>query len=310
MRRIVLKLILLVGVWLLVFINMTLSKGQDTSENEKVEVVNTPVKKKQPQEHMVRVMHNGKEEEMELESYLAGVIASEMPYTFEKEALKAQCVAARTYVMQRGLKVDDSTSSQVYHSQAELKEIHDENYEEMQNVIHQVLEETKGEVMMYDGNYISAMFYSSNNGFSNDASWYYKNEVPYLKSVSSIWDTQFENTNAVVEKSVEECKAALGVSSFLIQNMQTYENGYIKTMTIGGKVFTGRQVREALGLRSSCFSMEIKGDYVHIYTRGYGHGVGMSQYGALGMAKEGYTYHEILTHYYTGVEIVNLNDRV
>lgn len=304
MRSVIVKLILVVGLWVCICIAIT--RHQEVHKVEIVEKHNEA--KPEVMQHMVKVMHNGEVKEIELEVYLAGVIASEMPYTFEEEALKAQCVAARTYVMQRGLHVDDSTSSQVYHSESELKEIYDENYEEMANKIQKVIEETRGEVMTYEGEYISALFYSSNNGFSNDASWYYANEVPYLKSVPSSWDTQFEKTNAVIEKSVLECKEALQVSSLDIKDIVFYENGYINTIVIGNKSFTGREVREKLGLRSSCFTLEVDADIVRIYTSGYGHGVGMSQYGALGMAKEGYTYQEILKHYYRGVEIVNLKN--
>lgn len=305
MRKIMIKMLVISVCWVFVWMKM-----DDLKQGEmKIENVHTYTAEKE-KALMVSVVHHNEVKEMELENYLLGVIASEMPYSFEMEALKAQCVAARTYVMQRGGKVDDSTSSQVYHSMEELQQLHPQDYDVMIETIHKALEATSGEVMKYQGEYISALFYSSCNGRTNDASWYYQNEVPYLKSVDSFWDLQYENTNAVIEKSVRECMQQLGVSSFHIGMVQKYENGYIQKIAIGDQVFSGREVREKLGLRSSCFSFEVQGDTVFIYTSGFGHGVGMSQYGALGMAKEGYTYQEILKHYYQGVEIVNLKEGV
>lgn len=300
MRNLFIKCSLLLLLWGIVITSFSFTKTKGSStviSEEKVEV------QEQQDEKVVQVMHNGVSESIPLETYLEGVVASEMPYTFELEALKAQCVAARTFVLKRNLTVDDSTSSQVYRSESELIEIHQDNYDEMINKVRQAIKESEGLVMRYNGEYISALFYSSNNGKSNNASWYYKNEVPYLISVDSPWDLKFENTKQQTSLSVSKCMNALGVSNMSVGNVTYYDNGYVQSIDIGGKSFTGREVREKLNLRSSCFKMQVNGDNVDIYTTGFGHGVGMSQYGAQGMALEGYDFKAILNHYYTGVSI-------
>lgn len=304
MREMGIKCILLICIFLLVLSMPSLHEEKKTTK-AKVEE-KTKKKKEEKKEIMVSVTANQQEQHIPLEEYLLGVVASEMPYDFSLEALKAQAIAARTFVLQRNLKVDATTSSQVYKSQGELKEIFDAQYDTMLEKVSKAVEETKGKVMMYDGKYISAMFYSSNNGYSNDASWYYKNEVPYLKSVESKWDLQFEKTNQSIALPISQCKEALQVTSLNMGGIQHYPNGYVKSITIGGTTFSGREVREKLHLRSSCFTMQVQGDSVLINTVGFGHGVGMSQYGAQGMALEGYNCEQILTHYYTGITISSI----
>lgn len=290
------KAILLVLSWILVFIVVNKEDPVEIKQEEKIK-----------KEYVVEVSTQSEIINIALEEYLVGVVASEMPYTFEMEALKAQSVAARTFVLQRGLKVEDTTSSQVYKSETQLREIYEENYEAMLEKVKEAVKESEGEVLMYQGEYISALFYSCSNGKSNDASWYYKYEKPYLKSVDSHWDKNVETYIQNIELSKKEICEKLGISTFTLQKEERYENEYVKQITLGGKVFTGREVREKLGLRSSCFYFEEANGNIVIYTHGYGHGVGMSQYGANGMAKEGASYKEILKHYYTGVEIKKIS---
>lgn len=261
------------------------------------------VEMKKEDGNIVQVMRKNGNEEIELEAYVANVVACEMPASFEIEALKAQAVAVRTFVLKRNLKVDDSVASQVYKSKTELQEIWQENYEKNMAYINKAVQATKNEVALYRGEYISAMFYSHNNGKSNDASWYYQNSIPYLQSVDSPWDKKYEK--AIQEKVMPliEVKNKLGVNNVSIQSLNRYENHYVKEIQIDHKVFTGRKVRELLQLRSSDFTFKVNNEEVVIQTIGYGHGVGLSQYGAQGMAQEGYTYQEILKHYYTGIEI-------
>lgn len=300
MHKVILKIVSIITIFLMVLWIPTMhqKKSKEVHGLKKEQVV---VKEKE--EVMVSVTTAQGSESLPLEEYLLGVVASEMPYHFELEALKAQAVAARTFVLQRDLKVDDTTSSQVYKSSGQLKEIFDEQYDEMIQKVKQAVEETKSQVIQYNGEYISAMFYSSNNGKSNNASWYYKNEMPYLQSVDSKWDLQFEQTKKKESKTKQECIQALQVNELKIGNIEEYENGYVKTIQIDNIVFTGREIREKLKLRSSCFTIQIQNEEVIIDTVGFGHGVGMSQYGAQGMALEGYTYDAILKHYYTGITI-------
>lgn len=298
MRALVIKVILIIILFLFV---LFLVETKEKPEVKEETLKKSEVKKKEV--HYVEVMVNGAAQLVELETYLIGVVASEMPYTFEEEALKAQSVAARTFVMQRNLKVDNTTSSQVYKSEQELKEIFADDYDTMYQKIKSVVSATESEVLKYQGGYISALFYSCNNGKTNDSSWYYSSEVPYLKSVESPWDLNYEACKQAKELSVNDVLSKLGVTYINASNYEYYENGYVKRVVIGGKYFSGRQVREKLGLRSNCFSFVEQGSSVIVNTQGFGHGVGMSQYGADGMAKEKKTYREILQHYYQGVSI-------
>lgn len=254
---------------------------------------------------------DGSEETIELEKYLEGVVGSEMPSSFETEALKAQAVAARTFVVQRNLEVDDTTSSQVYQDDSQLKQVWAESYDERSQKIHEVVSATKGEVMTYEGNYITASFFSSSPGKTANGNEYWTSDTPYLKSVDSHWDNEVNDGNEQnKEYSIQNFSQALGFQNNVSQIGQPtyYDSGYVNEITIDGITFKGREIRELLKLRSSCFKIQKSGDTIHITTNGFGHGIGMSQYGAQGMALEGKKYQEILKHYYTGVEIVNLHE--
>lgn len=253
--------------------------------------------------HMER--SDGTSVELALEDYLLGVVGSEMPASFPLEALKAQAVAARTFVCKRDYQVDDTTASQVYHDEEQLKGIWQDRYEEYHGVIAKAVEETKGEILTYEGEVITAAFFSSSNGRTNNVEDYWKEALPYLRSVKSPWDIEEEGNAQSVVFTPDEVAQALGFAQPIqsISSPVRYENGYVKSVTIDGIVFTGRELREKLTLRSSAFEILFE-DTITITTHGYGHGIGLSQYGAKGMAEEGKSYQDILTHYYTGVEIV------
>lgn len=254
---------------------------------------------------------NGSEETIELEKYLEGVVGSEMPASFETEALKAQAVAARTFVAKRNFEVDDTTSSQVYQDDTQLKQVWAESYDERSQKIHDVVSATKGEVMKYDGEFITASFFSSSPGKTANSNEYWTTDTPYLKSVESPWDQEVNDGNIQsVEFSLHDFSTTLGFQNDVSQIgiPSYYDSGYVNEITIDGITFRGREIRELLKLRSSCFKISISGDTISITTTGFGHGIGMSQYGAQGMALEGKQYQEILKHYYSGVEIVNLNE--
>lgn len=140
--------------------------------------------------HVTRA--DGKDLYLDIESYLEGVISSEMSPAFEMEALKAQCVAARTFVVQRGYEVDDTTNTQVYRDNKQLKDIWKDNYDVYHKKIQQAVQETTGEILTYQGKPISALFFSSSCGKTANAQEYWGNKVPYLVSVDSSWDKQSE----------------------------------------------------------------------------------------------------------------------
>ena len=247
--------------------------------------------------HVTRA--DGKDLYLDIESYLEGVISSEMSPAFEMEALKAQCVAARTFVVQRGYEVDDTTNTQVYRDDKQLKDIWKDNYDVYHKKIQQAVQETTGEILTYKGKPISALFFSSSCGKTANAQEYWGNKVPYLVSVDSSWDKQSEEYEKSITMSKQEFSTALGFQNTVqeIEEPIRYDSGYVKEIHIDRIVFTGREVREKLNLRSSCFTIKESKDNVVITTKGYGHGVGMSQIGAQAMAEKGKSYKQILSHY-------------
>ncbi len=237
-----------------------------------------------------------------LETYLEGVVASEMSPSFELEALKAQCVAARTYVISRNYEVDDTTNSQVYVDSQQLKKKWKDNYNLYLTKIRQAIKQTKGEYLTYNGKVISALFHSMSCGQTNNSNEYYQSLYPYLVSVDSLWDKQVKDYEVSTTYSKETIMKLLKVNDLANIELIYYDSGYVEKVIIDKQEYSGKEIRELLNLRSSCFKIKIN-DEVVITTYGYGHGVGMSQHGANLMAKQGYTYQEILKHYYQGVEI-------
>ncbi|WP_366247780.1 stage II sporulation protein D [Terribacillus aidingensis] len=258
-------------------------------------------------------------ETVPLETYVTRVVASEMPADFELEALKAQAVAARTYVVRymedhqaekpEAIEVSDSTSDQVYKNEDELRQAWGRDYEEKMTKLTEAAEGTSGEIITYDGEPITPSFFSTSNGYTENAENYWENPLPYLKSVESPWDKQspkFEDQKVI---EIEEAEKLLGVEidpNTPPGELKRNSSQRVAEVAIGGKQFTGREIREKLGLKSTDFTLSMKDDHLIFQTKGYGHGVGMSQYGANGMAAEGKSYKDILTYYYKDTEINKL----
>ena len=244
-----------------------------------------------------------------LEEYVMGVVAGEMPVSFEIEALKAQSVASRSYVLRR-LKnnqnqeydVVDTVSNQVYLDEDDLKNKWGDKYVEYMNKIKNVVNETSMEYLEFDGEVIDAMFFSTSNGYTEDSGVVFSSSLPYLRSVISEFDEEvspaFKKTFTI---SLQEFYERLNLPydrNLKIVIIERSSSNRIIRLKINGVEFKGRDVYNKLGLRSCDFSIEQLGSNVSIVTKGYGHGVGMSQYGAEGMAKKGYLYQDILSHYY------------
>lgn len=274
-----------------------------------------------------------KVETLPLEDYVVGVIAAEMPAEFDLDALKAQAVAARTFITRRladgdksgvpggKAQVTDTVLHQAYISKEQLETQWKGKPEQLAK-LKRAVEESRNTIMTFNGKPITASFFSSGNGYTENSEEYWSQSIPYLRSVASPWDKQAPGFEETVKMSREDFLTKLGLTGKAVSALAMGEGqpfihilssttGHrIKEISIGGVTFTGREVREKLGLRSSQFSWKTSGSDVLITTYGYGHGVGMSQWGAEGMAKEGYSATDILKHYYTGVQFAKASDYI
>ena len=249
---------------------------------------------------------------MELEDYVIGVVGAEMPALFNSEALKAQSVIARTYALKAnsmGRVLSDNESTQSYKDNGELANLWGGNFDSYYNKVRDAVMSTSGMYLTYNGNYIEAVYHSTSNGRTEDSSNVWGNYFPYLVSVES----SFDNTNSSfsISKSFSyndlSSKLGININASSEFNILGYTSGgRVSSVSIDGVEFSGISFRSKLGLRSADFDIDKSTDGIIVTTRGYGHGVGMSQYGANGMAKAGYSYRDILLHYYPGVSIEQL----
>ena len=268
---------------------------------------------------IIRVKREGSGdiEYLPLEEYIVGVLAGEMPIYFEKEAFKAQAVAARSYALKRieynkenEYDVVDSIINQVYLDNNYLKDAWKDEYVTNINKLREVVNETENEILEYDGEVIDALFFSTSNGYTENASLVFNMDLPYLKSVKSSWD---EKTSSAFRSSLSISlsdfydKLGLDYNEKLdVKIIKRSSTNRVINLSINGKEFASRDLYNKLGLRSTDFSIRQDSNNVIIDMVGYGHGVGMSQYGAEGMAEEGYSYSDILKYYYSGTNIKKL----
>ena len=246
---------------------------------------------------------------MPLESYVAGVVLAEMPASFEIEALKAQAVAARTYALKRyqtGKKhstrevCTDPSCCQAYCSRSEY--IDRGNGEKDADKIYEAAEQTAGLVLMYGSELIDATYFSCSGGQTEDALAVWGQDIPYLRSVVSPGEeaaSYYIDTVSFTREEVEE-KLQKELTGDWLGSVSYTEGGGVDEIVIGGTSYKGTEIRTLLGLRSTAFFMTAVGDTVTVTTKGYGHRVGLSQYGADAMAVGGSDFEEILLHYYPG----------
>lgn len=265
---------------------------------------------------------SGMVETLTLKDYLWGVVAAEMPASFPLEALKAQTVAARTYTLLRlsqgagqskhgGADLcDDSGCCQAYIDVAERLASWGGNAPFYQAKIQQAVSETDGLSVLYEGNLIDAVFFSSADGNTLDAQQVWGADLPYLTSVSSPEGVDVPNYHTEAWFSAEEVREKLTAAysdlvlgEDLSQWIALVKEGGVAQYQVGNKGLSATQLRWVFGLRSSSFSVEVTEEGFRFPVTGYGHGVGMSQYGAQTMAQEGSTFDEILTWYYTGTTV-------
>ena len=261
---------------------------------------------------------NGTVEDMDMDSYLVGVVCAEMPASFETEALKAQSVVARTYAQKAyttlGKHGDGSVCTRSSCCQAYLSE---EDYlaqggtQEDLEKIKAAVTATSGYVLTYGGELIEATYFSCSGGSTEDAAAVWGTDFPYLQAVSSPGEESAAHYTDTVTFTPRQFQNALGViltgtpKSWFGTTTYT-EGGGVATMMIGGEPYTGTQLRSLLNLRSTAFTVSPSEEAITITTQGYGHRVGMSQYGADAMAVTGSSYEEILSYYYQGTELTQI----
>ena len=245
--------------------------------------------------------------DLALEEYLVGVVLAEMPASFEPEALKAQAVVARTYTLKcvqagkhGGGVCTDSGCCQAY----TLPEAYSGGIENLEKV-RSTVRSTAAQVLTYQGELIEATYFSCSGGVTEDAVAVWGTDFPYLRSVESPGEEAAAHYTDTVRFTAQEFENALdrdlqGTPDTWIGFTTYTAGGGVNTMKIDGVEYKGTELRALLGLRSTAFTMEADKEGISVTTRGFGHRVGMSQYGADAMAVAGSTYDEILSHYYSG----------
>ena len=278
----------------------------------------------------IKLLHTKTQEieEIKLDEYLYGVVSAEMPASFEKEALKAQAVVARTYTIYKiennegkhgeANICDDSGCCQAWISKEDrFTKWEEASREANWNKIVEAVESTKGKYITYEGKPINAFFHSNSGGKTETTlNVWGGSGYPYLQSVSTSGEDAYTQYKSEVTLTKEGFinKIKEKYSDFeidfndekCISILEYTEGNRVKKIRIGNKEFSGVEIRTLIGLKSANFNIEIKGDNIYFSVVGYGHGVGMSQTGADSMAKAGKNYEEIIKHFYTGVEISNI----
>ena len=323
---------LVVGVAVLLLPLLLIGEGQAESSNALLPAASAePLPTTKPGKTVlwdegmtVRVLtESGQVEELTMKEYLWRVVAAEMPAKFELEAMCAQAVCARTYTLWKmGAGVhegadlcDNSACCQAYMTPEEAAGRWGSLTETYTAHIAAAVANTDGQILTYDGKPIQAVFFSASAPATEDAAAVWGNSLPYLVSVSSPEGEEVPNYHSSVVLTAEQVKAlvqgsGLGIKlsgdpSGWFRNVSYTASGRVAELELGGVTMSGSAVRSLFGLRSACFEVSEENGTFTFSVTGYGHGVGMSQYGANAMAETGSTWQEIVTHYYTGVTIQN-----
>lgn len=258
------------------------------------------------------LLRDGSIQQMELDAYVTCVLLAEMPAEFEMDALMAQAVVARTYALRRyetGGKHDDaavcteSSCCQAYCTQEEFLARGEST--QMFKKIRSAVYDTTDQILTYQGELIEATYFSCSGGRTEDAAAVWGAEIPYLQAVDSPGEESANHYMDTITFSEAEFSERIGIplSGDWLGNITYTDGGGVDTIEMGGQVCLGTELRQKLGLRSTAFVITAIGDTVTITTKGFGHRVGMSQYGAEAMAVQGSDYKEILSYYYPGTKL-------
>ena len=261
------------------------------------------------------------------EEYIIGAVFAQMPADFEPEALKAQCVLANTYAQYRknaeklcptenlhgAILSDNEKLYQGFFTEKQAKDFYGDAYENAYKKIKSAADDVKGLILTYENNPVIVAFHALSSGYTESAKNAWGEEIPYLQSVESLSDKEIDGVESKTIFSSSELKNRLtekysDMDFTLDENewiklTDVTDTGYVKKVFACGKEISASDFTEILGIASPCFSVSYKNDSFTFSSMGYGHLVGLSQYGANSMAQEGKDYKEILMHYYTSCEI-------
>ncbi len=321
-------LCLLVSLSVLLVPLLSLEKSEQSEDDDFEKTSRYSGESEQQQEAGVKVFMHGENEVLQLDTaeYLVGVLAAEMPPTYHEEALKAQAVATYTYLLRKRQEQQNSPDSslkgadlsnnsathQGYLTKAQRYEKWGDRAESYEKKMKKAVEAVEGKVITYDGKPIIAAFHAISSGATQSAETVWGGEVKYLQAVTSAGDKLSPDcikTVAITAKEFSDSVSELegcelnGEAENWIGEIKTNSGGYVKSIEIGGEAYSGLQAREAIGLRSAVFTVEYKNGSFYFTTNGYGHCVGLSQYGADYMARQGSDWQEIIEHYYSGVAV-------
>lgn len=242
-----------------------------------------------------------------LEEYLIGVLAGEMPASFHEEALKAQAIASRTYVLKQTnngqTPILATTAHQVFYDKDLREERWKTAFAQNEQKVQQAVEQTKQQVLTYNDQLITAMFHASSFEQTESAENYSNSIVPYLQSVSSPEPLEATKTTYTYSELNKLLNQNFSMTQYKNTKVSTNSSGRVQSITIANKTWTGREMRELLNLRATHFTWQSTAKGVTLTTLGYGHGVGMSQEGANTLAQDGATAQEILAHYYSNTSL-------
>ncbi len=277
----------------------------------------------------IKVMNDGIVQDIPLFEYLCGVVSSEMPASYEPEALKAQAVAACSYTVYRMNAQNNSPGIFPEHNGAYVctnpvhcksyadterqKEMWGEDYNRYNAKIEAAVSQVLGYILTYNGEPANTVFHAISSGKTENASDIWGNEIPYLVSVDSSSDSLSDGFETSLTLTKEDFLETLAMhsdntySEISIGEISRTEAGTVKNIVLCGESFTGARIREIFNLRSANFSIIQTEDDIAFTVKGYGHGVGMSQFGANQMAKDGASYTEILRKYYSGTVLEKYN---
>lgn len=259
--------------------------------------------------------------EMDVDEYIFGVVAAEMPASYCEEALKAQAVASYTYMLFRANEradldydvIADSSKDQAFITREKAREKWGDNYDRYCEKIEKAVLAVKGYVMVDDnGVPILAAYHNISSGRTESALTVWGKDYSYLQPVESVGDLTASNYLSEKSFTADELLDKLGLPetdsspSKWISGIKTSESGTVTEISVCGKQFTGAKLRSALGLRSAVFTVSCSDGKFNFRVQGHGHGVGMSQFGANYLARQGYTFVEILSWYYTGCKMIQI----